>query len=325
MGLQPGELQQHCQYILNQRRIRNKIVVLCEGPINIEDTRGRLSPQSYSRMEQMPDANFYHACVPKHWKQYRPQFFNCAARKDVIDTYFTLLKLHRKNPEVSCLNPDKLFAIIDLDSQIQNITSTYSYNFADTEEIFTNIYDKAEVNVNNVEKHRIWVTGLLHKEAYFLTPELQPLFDSFLNTPIYDGNQLSLEKVYLKMADNMIEDVDLQDNLTRASNRINYCTGLDCSSVENLCNSWKSQYHASTTSNDILRKNELIYSLLTLKKAKEHWEQIQPPDDWSSSPEVFREQLLLKIGEFYSENSHNPRYHVSFFLDSLYKLVYEEN
>lgn len=320
MGLYPEELQQHCLYILNQRRIKNKIVVLCEGPINIEDTQGRLSPQSYSRMEQMPDANFYKACVPKNCQQYIPQFFNCAARKDVIDTYFTLLELHNKNPDESYLSPEKLFAIIDLDSQLQNITSTYSYDFADTEEIFTHLYDKAQVNVNNVEKHRIWVTGLIHKEAYFLTPELQPLFDSYLNTPMYHGEQLSLEKVYLKMADKMIEDVDLQKNLTRASNRINYCNGLNCSSVEELCNSWKNQYHSSTADNDSSRQNELIYSLLTLKKAKEQWKQIQPPDDSSISPENLREQLLLEIGKFYSENSSNPKYHISFFLETLSQL-----
>ena len=320
MGLHPEELHQHCRYILNQRRIKNKIVVLCEGSINVGDTRGRLSPQSYSRMEKMPDANFYHACVPKHWKQYRPQFFNCAARKDVIDTYFTLLELHNKNPTQSYLNPDKLFAIIDLDIQIQNIKSYY--NFANTEEIFTNLYYKAEVNVNNVEKHYIWVTGLLHKEAYFLTPELQPIFDIYLNTPIYDSEQLSLEKVYLKMADNITDDVGLRDNLARASNRINHCTGLDCSSVQELCNSWKNQYHSSTVDNDSSRQNELIYSLLTLTKAKEQWQQIQPPDDSSISPENFREQLLLEIGKFYAENSSNPKYHISFFLEILSKLIY---
>ena len=209
-----------------------------------------------------------------------------------------------------------------MDIQIQNITNSNTYNFTDTEEIFTNLYDKTKINVNNVEKHRIWVTGLIHKEAYFLTPELQSLFDIYLNTPIYDGEQLSLGKVYLKMADNMIEDVGLRDNLARASNRINHCTGLGCSSIQELCNSWKNQYDSSTTDNDNSRHNELIYSLLTITKAKEQWQQIQPPDDSSISPENFREQLLLEIGKFYAENSSNPKYHVSFFLETLSRLVY---
>ena len=57
-----------------------------------------------------------------------------------------------------------------------------------------------------------------------------------------------------------------------------------------------------------------------LIKAKYYWNQIQPPSDWSSSPQVFRDQLLLEIGKFYSENSQNPRYHISFFLKTLFQL-----
>ncbi|MGL5939751.1 MAG: hypothetical protein ACRC2S_05100 [Waterburya sp.] len=92
MGLNSKALEEHCQQILNDRRIKNKIVVFCEG--EIRDIQGRRSPQAYKRMEQMPDANFYKKCVPKSWiDKPRPQFFNCGDRKDVLDTYFTLLKL----------------------------------------------------------------------------------------------------------------------------------------------------------------------------------------------------------------------------------------
>lgn len=318
MSLKPEELQQHCQQILKQRRILNKIVILCEGPISNEN-QGRLSPQSYSKMEQMPDANFYNACVPKNWRQYRPQFFNCGDRKDVIDTYFNLLELHNKNINNSYLTPEKLFAIIDLDIQIQNIANNYDYKFSDTEEIFTHLYEKARVKEQNVKEHRIWVTGLIHKEAYFLIPELQSVFDTSLNTPSYDGNMLCLEKIYLEMADDVIHDADLQNNLAKVSNRISYCTGLDCSEIQKLCNSWKSEFKAC---NDELRKNDLIYGLLTLKKAKNYWKQIQAPADWSSTPEAFKDQLLLGIAKFYAENSNNPKYHISFFLEILSQLVY---
>ena len=166
MGLKPEELQQHCLQILKQRRILNKIVILCEGEIS-KKIQGRPSPQSYSKMEQLPDANFYNACVPNNWKQYRPQFFNCGDRKDVIDSYFHLLELHSKDINNSYLTPEKLFAIVDLDIQIQNIANFYNYSFSDTEEIFTHLYEKARVNEQNFKEHRIWVTGLIHKEAYF--------------------------------------------------------------------------------------------------------------------------------------------------------------
>ena len=49
MGLKPEELQQHCQQILKQRRILNKIVILYEGPIS-NKIQGRLSTQSYKKL-----------------------------------------------------------------------------------------------------------------------------------------------------------------------------------------------------------------------------------------------------------------------------------
>ena len=241
MGLSSEELQQHCQQILKQPRIKNKFVILCEGPRS-NSIQGRPSPQSYKRMEQLPDANFYNACVPNSWKQYRPQFFNCGDRKDVIDTYFNLLELHNQDINNSYLNPEKLFAIVDLDNQIQNIANEYDYKFSDTEEIFTHLYEKGKVNKENFREHRIWVTGLIHKEAYFLIPELQSVFDSFLNTPIYEGNKISLEKIYLKMANDIPSDVVLQDNLSKLSHRIDYFSGLDCSQINNLCNSCKYEF-----------------------------------------------------------------------------------
>ncbi len=313
MGLKPEELQQHCLQILKQRRILNKIVILCEGPRSNQN-QGRPSPQLYKRMEQLPDANFYKACVPNTWRQYLPQFFNCGDRKDVINTYFNLLELHNQDINNSYLSPEKLFAIVDLDNQIQNIVNEYDYKFSDTEEIFNHLYEKGKVNEENIKDHRIFVTGLIHKEAYFVTPELQSVFDTFLNTPTYGGNKVSLETIYMKMADDIIDDADLQNNLATASNRIDYCAGLDCSEINKLCNSWKSEFKACKNE---LHKNELIYSLLTLKKAKYYWKQIQPPPDTNISPERFREQLSLEIAKFYSENSNNPKYHISFLLNYL--------
>lgn len=314
MGLKPEELRQHCQQILKQRRIKNKIVILCEGLIS-NQIQDRPSPQSYKKMEQLPDANFYNACVPNTWRQYRPQFFNCGDRKDVIDSYFSILELHNQDINNSYLSPEKLFAIVDLDNQIQNITNSYDYQFLDTEEIFTHLYEKGRVNEKNIKQHRIWVTGLIHKEAYFVTPELQSVFDTFLNIPMYEGNKVSLEKIYMKMADDIIDDVDLQNNLQTASIRIDYCAGLDCSEINKLRNSWKSEFKACKNE---LHKNEIIYSLLALKKAKYYWKKIQPPVDTNISPERFREQLSLEIAKFYSENSNNPKYHISFLLNYLF-------
>lgn len=291
--------------------------MLCEG--DIPKNQGRLSPQSYKSMEKMPDSNFYKACVPRGRSQYRPQFFNCGDRKDVIDTYFTLLELHDKDSTNSNLDPNRLFAIVDLDIQIQTIDSySFSYSFADTEAIFNNLYEKFKVNDKNISLHRIWVTGLIHKEAYFLIPELQAILDNFSSAPIYNGTSLILKDIYIDMVDKMSSDRDLQNNLPRVFNRISCCAGLDCSEIDKLQDSWKDQFQTAV---DNTRRDELVFALLTIKKAKNYWNQVQPPSDWTGSHTAFKDQLLLEIGRFYSGQSNDPKYHIPFWLKTLYEFV----
>jgi hypothetical protein len=315
MGFDPTQLKRHCEIIIRSRRINNKIVVLCEGEGGIRDNQYRLSPQSYARMEQLPDANFYKACVPRWWSHSKPQFFNCGDRKDVIDTYFTLLEIHNQDSENSYLTPEKLFAIVDLDLQLQKIDN---YRFTDTESIFCDLYGQCKINEVNTDNHRIWVTGLIHKEAYFFIPDLQEVFDTIIVTPLYNGNPLVLENIYLNMADAIVNDVDLKNNLLRVANRINYLSSLDCTDADKLRDSWKVAFN--NTQSD-MEKKELILALLTIKKAKDYWHQIEPPSDDSSQAEKFREQLLLKIGEFYSHKGNDPRYHIPFFLAALHKFI----
>ncbi|MEG4072799.1 hypothetical protein QUA30_08405 [Microcoleus sp. Pol14C2] len=313
MSLSPQQLKKHCEAILQSRRIKNKIVVLCEG--DIRKTQGRESPQAYKAMEQMPDANFYKACVPTWWRQKLPEFFNCGDRKDVLDTYSTLSILHEQDTKNSYLDPDRLFAMIDLDLQLQTIDN---YIFTDTEAIFRNLYEKSQVKEQNATQHRIWITGLIHKEAYFLAPELQPIFDNCCNKPIYKGNPAGLANIYLDMADAICRDLDLQNNLQRAFDRISYCSGLDCTEVQAFQASWKERFQNAV---DETHKNQSIAVLLTIKKAKDYWHQIKPFGDFSREDWVFREQLSLEIGRFYSEQSSDVKSHIPFFFKTLYEFV----
>ena len=315
MSLSSEQLKKHCEVILQSRRIKNKIVVLCEGVT--PKMQGRESPQSYKAMKQMPDANFYKACIPTWWKQKLPEFFNCGDRKDVIDTYFTLLTLHKQDSTNSYLDCARLFAIIDLDLQLQKIDN---YIFTDTEAIFCNLYEKSQVQEQNVTQHRIWITGLIHKEAYFLTPELQSLFDDYPNSPIYQENLVSLANIYSDMADGISSDRDLQNNLQRAFDRINHCSGLDCTQLDlgKFQDSWKHQFQNTT---DATQKHELIVALLTIKKAKDYWHQIKPSGDWSRDERVFREQLSLEIGRFYSQQNSDIKCHIPFFFKVLHECV----
>lgn len=321
MSLNPEQLQEHCKAILQSRRIKNKIVVLCEGTIS--EIEGIKSVQAYKAMEQMPDANFYKACVPRWWrqtKQYIPEFFNCGDRKDVLDTYSTLSILHENDTTNSYLDPDRLFAMIDLDLQLQTIEN---YLFKDTEAIFRNLYEKSQVKEQNAAQHRIWITGLIHKEAYFLTPELQSVFDDYPNSPYYkyQENLASLTNIYSDMADAISSDKDLQLNTKRALERINHCSGLDCTELDldKFQDSWKHQFQNPT---DATQKHELIVALLTIKKAKYYWHLIKPSGDFSREDWVYREQLASEIGRFYSEQSSDVKSHIPFFFKTLYELVY---
>lgn len=130
MSLNQKELKEHCETITRSSRVRGKAVVLCEG--DITKYKSRRSPQSYRELKKWPDANFYNACV--WWSQYRPQFFNCGDRKDVLDTYFTLSDWHSEPVTNSYLDPAKLFAIVDLDIQAGNIKN---YDFQTQKKSFT--------------------------------------------------------------------------------------------------------------------------------------------------------------------------------------------
>lgn len=315
MSLSPEELNDHCRHILSDRRIRNKIVVLCEG--KIKDTEGRRSPQAYKKIEQMPDANFYKRCVPKSWNDKPlPQFFNCGDRQDVIDTYFNLLNLDNLKSDNSYLNKLKLFALVDLDIQLYKIDNYY---FKDTEEIYHNLYSKNQVITEQIDKHRILITGLIHKEAYFIAPCNQEVFDCSLLYPQYENNSVSLEDLYLKMCDETSEDLDLKNYFQRAMQRINYCQNLDCCNLEKFKYTWNLEF---TNSLDEKRKRELIFILLTIRKAKKYWHHIKPDYNWNSNIERFREQLSLEIAEAYSRQDwNNPEHHIACLFKYLYAIA----
>ncbi|NER38853.1 MAG: hypothetical protein F6J93_33685 [Oscillatoria sp. SIO1A7] len=312
MSLDREQLREHCETILWSRRIKNNIVVLCEG--DVQSFAGRRSPQSYRRMEQRPDASFYRACIPKWWVNFQqPQFFNCGNRNSVLNSYFKLLELHREDSSKSYLNPEKLFAIADLDIQSQP-TPNYD-GFLDTEAIYSHLYREGQVNERNAANHKIWVTGLIHKEAYFIIPELKPIFEESEQAPIYQDSPVLLEKIYRDMAQSICEDKDLESRFKVVSQRIDYCLGLDCDSASKLQESWKNQFDTAEEQQCI----NLIMALLTVRKAKPYWEQIEPSRKWNHSHKVFREQLSLKIAEFYSQQERDAKYHLSVFFKTLFK------
>ena len=318
MSSDPDSFLHHCQSILKNRAVLGKIVILCEG--NIQSYESGRSPQNYKRQASMPDANFYNACVPKSWTQYRPEFFTCGGRGDVIKTYFELLKLHEENPQDSYLNPDNLFAIVDCDFTPQEI---FNYTYTTIDEIFHSLYDGLKVNSHNLRKHCIFVTGFVHKECYFLIPELQEVFDRFFDRPHYQSssgalNLLDLQGLYLRMATELDQDADLMNHWDHVHPRISSHFSCDYTTPNQFSLKWKKIFQRCQ---DIQTRSDSIHALLAICKAKEYWENcIVPPLDCHLDIQIYRDSLMLEIGRFYSENSDNPRYHIPFLLRNLQKL-----
>jgi hypothetical protein len=310
MSFTDAELEQHCKYILAERRIKNKIVILCEG--GRYTASERLSVQSYGRMEELPDANFYNACIPSYWRTGRPQFFNCGDRHDTLSTYFKSLELHSQNPELSYLSPNLLFALVDIDLHTAKIEDE-DYGFADTEEIFHDLYLDLKIQIDKLPQHRIWVTGLMHKEAYFLNPALQSIFDGYKIPIEYKENQIDLDSVYRDILNDLDRDPNLCQNFTKAIKRIRYCEHLNLQTPQLLAASWQQLYDLPGTI-----KTELIFVLLAISKSKPYWQKVM-----ANSPARQREALSLQIARrFYAKQNGADcnRHHLPCFFNYLYDI-----
>jgi hypothetical protein len=304
------ELEQHCRLILKDSRINNKIVVLCEG-FRAEDGE-RLSPQLYRRMEELPDSNFYRRCIPSKWTQNVLRFFNCGDRRDTLDSYFKLLEIHDRAPSNSYLSPDLLFALVDIDLNTA-IIADENYGFAHTELIFHDLYRDLKIQPDRLPQHRIWVTGLTHKEAYFLNPDLQAFFDDYERAIYYREQPIDLNSIYQEMARDLPSDSDLRQkhNFARAVKRICHCTGLDDRSTQTLARSWQERWQDRDAN-----ESELIFALLAIVKSKPYWKRVFK----DSAPD--RESLSLEIARrFYAQQQDSERctsYHLPCFFKYLY-------
>jgi hypothetical protein len=310
MSLSEAELEQHCQYILKRRSIRNRIVILCEG---VRTQYGeRLSPQVYSKMEELPDANFYRKCIPVNWTQKTPCFFNCGDRNDTIVTYFKLLEIHDRFPELSYLSTDRLFALVDVDL---NIAKIEDYHFPDTEVIFHDLYRDLHIKLDRIPEHRIGVTGVKHKEGYFLNPDLQHVFDEYSNAVTYQNNKFRLENIYRDMATELDRDGDIKSHFTKVAKRIGHCQNLDRTDLSQLSVSWQQQLAANNC-------KSLLFGLLSIVNSKLYWERVEPDENYSRSANIFRDALSLQIArEFYAKQDGDScsQYHLPCFFKYLYE------
>jgi hypothetical protein len=262
-------------------------------------------------MEKLSDANFYLACIPSYWRENKPQFFNCGDRNDTLKTYFKLQELHERDPNSSYLSPDLLFALVDIDLYTAKIGQE-NYAFADTEAIFHDLYQDLKLQIDKLPQHRIWVTGLMHKESYFLNPDLQSFFDDYPQPIDYREHSIDLHLIYRDMVKELPNDPDLSKNLTKAVKRICHCKNLETTDTKTLAKSWQELLNNA----DEELKTELLFVLLAIAKSKPYWKQIMTADK-----SYQRDALSLEIAKkFYAiqDDARSTLYHLPCFFKYLY-------
>jgi hypothetical protein len=167
--------------------------------------------------------------------------------------------------------------------------------------------------VDKLPQHRIWVTGLMHKEAYFINPALQSVFDEYEIPIEYQGNPIDLQSVYQDIITDLERDPDLCQHFAKAVKRICHCDKLNLQNPQLLAESWQKFCNFPDKV-----ETELIFALLAIAKSKPYWKKVM-----ASSPAHQREALSLQIARrFYAEQNGEggDLYHLPCFFTYLYNL-----
>lgn len=242
----------------------------------------------------MPDANFYKACVPRSLRL--PAFYNCGGRSDVLSVYRAVLERHHKDPANSYLAPEKLHALVDLDIQAAPLPEGYPW--PTTEQVHAALYDDGVVKAMPDDRHRIWVTAFVHKEAFFILPSMSPCLSEGM-LPFWNGMPLDLRAIHTALAKGLAHDGDVCrhfDTVKRRVARFSAGLRLACTDAACLGESWIDD---ATSANDDGYES-LVKALLAVAKAKGRWNEVVPDPSYGSTmlAENFRDQLALKIGRF---------------------------
>ena len=223
--------------------------------------------------------------------------------------------MHAQVRDDSYLNKDKLFAIIDLDLPLCKFDD--SYPIKDSEALFHSLYQQGKINQQTVLENSIFITGLIYKEAYFLIPDLQPVFDDYSPAVYFNNEPVNLKEIYREMGRKLIDDGNFKqpEQFLRACERIRHCQQLDFSSLSGLQQSWSTAFDIASEST----QQTLIYALLTIHQVKDYWKALAPHEESIIPTERFKEQLTLKIADFYARQAHDNTHHIPCFFNALSK------
>jgi hypothetical protein len=144
------------------------------------------------------------------------------------------------------------------------------------------------------------VTAFIHKEAFFLLPEVSAALA--YDVAFFRGATLDLRRVHLAVADRLTADIDFAQRLDLARSRlVRFSAGhhLGCESGDALRDSWRAL--AAQAGHDEYRA--LTRALFAVAKVKPIWSEVVPhPHGGRMTPaESFRQELALKVGRLIAE------------------------
>lgn len=309
------EQEKFCSKIIKRRDIRNYVVVLCEGNPTFENL---YNPQQISKLERIPDANFWKSTIPKWWNRKQPKFIPCGGRSSVLSVYAQLREIHNSDPENSYLNPEKLFALVDLDLQPCPLLD-FCDQYPDIEDLYYATYQNYQVCKEAIWDSHILVTGWSHKESYFLEPDLISHLQAESEYTLYwDQDTLLANDIYKQIAKDLpidndyLKNGDLKKYFNRAFKRISSCFKNPVSNPDKLSEMWLESFNQCMSINDLTTKRKLIDCLLTIGKAKPYWEnkmdkKITITHQYQvSNEQALRDSLILAIGKFYGDRTPHP-------------------
>jgi hypothetical protein len=257
----------------------------------------------YGALKTLPDANFYRTCIPRNWHGYQlPEFFNCGDRGKVLAIYSALLAAHAQDPEASYLSPHKLYALVDLDVQTAKLHQP-NYPWDSTEAVHEALYDDGSLKQQIDDRHRIWVTALVHKEAFFVLPGTASAWLDNASAH-FRGQPVDLNSLHQAIAQALANDQDVHNNLPIVRARLArflYGKALSCTNTQDLCASWLSAHTSANTA----QQESLLKTLFSVAKVKPFWEEIDAglQNDRAIPAENFRDQLALKVARHISDLS----------------------
>jgi len=303
-----SDFENYISTVLQSRRNLGKAIVLCEGAIDSIKNVG-VNPSMYRRLERVPDANFYTNCLPKAAQRMnRPQFYTCGSRNDVLKIYAELRGRALSLGDQSYVDPDKVFALVDLDIQPSPIEN---YRFECTESVFNSLYEGTQISRGAINTHKIFTTGLVHKEAYFFLSSLCDLYGSYSPPALFDGSEVSLTELHKAICLNSLNDNDVVQNFEIVKSRLEHL-GSEFGSLQEL---------VDFLVEDGQFNSEYILDLFLFGKAKPYWERIDTDPSFGVAKERFQEQLSMQIAKFYSE-ADDDNFHLTAILKSIYFQAY---